>query len=199
MTVASEDKRYHRVVEEAWSRLRDRPSLLSPREFEIVEGWRRRGIPTRVVLEVMNGRARRHAAGGRSIAVLAAAVEEAWSALAAGRTAPAPAASEPPAKNPRDAWAGALERWRGHAPLGALLRSLIAAAERGASVQEIDERLDAALADAAPAELRGAAERATSVALAPFRGRMPEDEFQRTSTRARLDRLRDALELPRLA
>lgn len=197
MTAPDEDRRYHRLVERAWSRLRDRATVLSPREFEVVEGWRRRGIPARIVLEVIDRRARHGSSAGRSLAYLAGAVDEAWSAVAAGR---APAATVPErigASAPSRAWEAAAARWSGHEELSAILRRAAAEAREGTDAAVLDAGLDDQIAGAAPRELLEAAERATSAALTAFRGRMPAAEFQRTFARARADRLRDALGLPR--
>jgi len=191
-------KRYHRTIEGAWARLRDRPGVLSPREFEVVEGWRRRGIPTGVVLEVMRAQARR-ASALRSLSYLGPAVEKAWSAVTTGRAGEAPAPGPASGADPRTAWRKALAQPSGHDPLDALLAELVRASEGGIPAPAIDARLDAELPAAAPRALLDEVDRTAAAALAPFRGRMLREEFDRTLARARVDRLRAALGLPRLA
>lgn len=200
MTQAADEKRYLRAVEAAWSRLRARATLLSPRDFEVVDGWRRRGIPLRIVLEVLDYQARRGtSAGTRSLAYLASAVEESWAAVAAGRSAIATPASLPPSTGGgRPDWKSALAGMSDGTPLKQLVQRLIADADAGAAAALIDERLDDELWTVTPPELLAGVEEAARSALAPFRGRMPDAEFDKTFRRARADRLRDALQLPRL-
>ena len=69
----------------------------------------------------------------------------------------------------------------------------------GALSRALDGALDAGLAVAAPADVLDRCEAETRSALAPFRGRMTDEEFGMTFERARADRLRAALGLPRLA
>jgi hypothetical protein len=194
-----DERRYVRSVEDAWARLRARPTVLSPRDFEIVDGWRRRGIPVGVVLEVLDHQAKRRTSGGRrSLAFLATAVEEAWSAVSGGRSATAaPATSAGPGVG--DAWRAAAVRAAAGTPLHSLLVELQSEAEAGTAAAELDRRLDEALPGVVPPEILARAERETAAALASFRSRMSEDEFARTSSRARADRLRAALSLPRIA
>jgi hypothetical protein len=193
VTAGGDERRYFRAVEEAWSRLRARPTVLSPRDFEIVDGWRRRGIPLGVVLEVFDHAAKRRVAvGRRSLAYLASAVEEAWATVAGGRATsavePRPAAPSRPLP-PRGVAAGT--------PLDALLRRLREEADAGVAPAVLDERLDEALPRLAPPEMVARAERETAEALASFRSRMRADEFAKTFSRARADRLRAELSLPR--
>lgn len=199
MTRPPDGRSYVRAIEAAWSRFSARPTVLSPREFELVEGWRRRGVPLAVVLEVLEHQARR--GGGRrprSLAYLTPAVEQAWAAVAVGRAADA---SPPPPFAPRSArerWSEAFGRAPQGTPLHALLARLLERSDAGDDPGSLDEALDAALADAVPAELRERCDRETSAALAPFRERMTAEEFRRTCRRGRDDRLREALGLPRL-
>jgi len=192
------ERAYARAIETAWSRMKGRPVVLSPREFELVASWRRDGIPLRVVLEVLNDEARR--AGGRreprSMGLLAAAVREAGRVVAEGRAAPRGFAPAPP--SPAAAlWRRALEAAPEDAPVHAAIASLIASAADGMPADELDRRLDEELMRCAPrAEIEAASE-ASRVALAPFRERMPRDEHERAVARATVDRLRDTLGLPR--
>lgn len=82
---------YARAIERAWSAVRGKPSLLSPKEFALVADWHARGIPFGLVIEaiVEVSRARRGRAGraARTLRYFAPAVEEAWSAVRQGRVA----------------------------------------------------------------------------------------------------------------
>jgi hypothetical protein len=197
---APTESAYARAVESAWARLRGRPVVLSPREFELVAGWRRAGVPLNVVLEVLDHEARRRGGNPRSLGAVAPAVREAALAVASGRTAsartPAWAASEA---------APAIERWRralagaAHPPLSDLLEHVLGEAAAGASPHALDEALDRGLAQRAPDALVRAASEEARRSLEPFRARMDPTEHERAITRAIVDRLRRALDLPRAA
>lgn len=188
------DGPYVRAVEAAWSKLRGRPTVLSPRDFETVSGWRRRGIPLSVVLEVFDHRAKRRGAGGGwSLAYLASEIESAWETVASGRSvAAAPAASE---ERP-SRWCEAALRQPEGSELRALVEGLAAQGEAGAAAAELEDRLDVALLRIAPPALILEAEAETSKALAAYRTRMPPDELRRTQARGVNDRLRRLLSLP---
>ena len=44
---------YARALAEALSRLRERPTVLSPRDWSLVSEWYSRGIPLGLVLDVL--------------------------------------------------------------------------------------------------------------------------------------------------
>ena len=191
---------YARAVESAWSRLRGRPVVLSPREFELVAGWRRAGVPLSVVLEVLDHEARRRGGNPRSLGAVAPAVREAALAVAAGRTAsvrPHPGSSAEAAP--------AIERWRSalaeaaHAPLRDLLEHLLREATAGAPPHALDATLDRELPRRAPHALVHTASEEARRSLEPFRTRMDRTEHERAMTRAVVDRLRQTLDLPRAA
>ena len=193
------EKAYVRAVEDAWSRVRGRAVVLSPREFELVAGWRRRGISLALVLEALAHQTRRASrrGGSRSLAALSPAVEAAWEAVAGGRSAalvPVAAALRP---DPLLAWRRRAAE-QADTGIGRLLARLLAEADRGVSAAELDIALDAEILAAADPALRAAAEAAAEAALAPFRGRMREPELARTRSRATTDHLRAACALPRL-
>src|SRR5262249_40660864 len=102
---ADDPKRYHRTIEEAWARLKARPGLLSPREFAVVEEWRRRGIPAALIVEVFDARGR-SGASLRSLSYLAGAVNEAWQSVAAGRAG----APVRPKRRAGPAWDAVMDR-----------------------------------------------------------------------------------------
>ena len=99
---------------------------------------------------------------------------------------------------PESAWAAGLTRSDLPPALRALLERLLASLRDGAEAAALDALLDETLPRLAPPDLVDAAERETTAALAPFRARMPAAELARTRVRARADRLRAALGLPRL-
>jgi hypothetical protein len=193
-------RRYIRAVESAWSKVLGRPAVISPREFEAIDAWRRRGIPLAVVLEVIADSGRRGSGRApKALTALARAVEESWSVVAAGRAAPDRAGSLPPRTDVRRAWENALGRCPEGAPLRELLFRLLAQEAAGESGALLDAALDAALPDAVRGDSRARASDETTRALAEFRPRMSEGEYRTLFARALADRLRAALHLPRLA
>lgn len=199
MSQGADERRYVRAVEAAWSKVLGRQALVSPREFETIDGWRRRGIPLTVVLEVIASESRRRSGRGpRAITALAKAVSEAWDVVAGGRTAPQVTPAAAPRSGPRDAWAEGLARCPETGALRSLLTRALAEEAGGATHESLDALLDASLADAVPEQLLAEAEAETARALEAYRGRMSEDEFRRTCARALVDRLRRVLALPRL-
>jgi len=195
-----EDRRYVRAIEAAWSKLLGRAAVVSPREFETIDGWRRRGVPVAVVLEVITDLGKRRGRSTpRSLSGLARAVEETWAVVAAGRTASQPTGAPPPAIDTQAAWARARRESPEGSPLETLLSRLLAARAAGSDAAEVDAELDRSLPGAVPPELLAAATTGASQALSVFRGRMSEDELRKVTERAVADRLREALRLPRLA
>jgi hypothetical protein len=197
---AGDERHYVRAVERAWSELLGRPAVVSPREFEAIDGWRRRGIPLAVVLEVIadfGKRRTRHPP--KALTALTRAVNETWSAVAAGRAGPVAADTRPERSDALHAWEQVLGRCREGDPLRALLARLLDDATRGESGPILDDRLDASLPGAVPGELLASATARTEQALADFRRRMSAGEFRNTFVRALADRLRETLGLPRLA
>jgi hypothetical protein len=197
---APDDRRYIRAVEAAWSSLLGRPSVVSPREFETIDRWRRRGIPLSVVLEVIAAAGRRRSGKApRALTALADAVEESWAVVAAGRTATAAAEPSPTRTDATRVFAAALARAPEGAPLHALLAELVADARAGAEPSVLDARLDRSLPGAVPGDVLERAAAETRRELAGFRDRMSEAEFGTMLVRAVCDRLRQSLDLPRLA
>jgi hypothetical protein len=195
----AEDRRYVRVIEAAWSNLLGRAAVVSPREYETIDGWRRRGIPASVVLEVIADIGKRRGrATPRSLSGLSRAVEDAWAVVAAGRTASHPASAPGPAREAPDAWAVARSESREGSPLETLLSRLLAARAGGVAPAELDAELDRLLPEAVASDLLDAATVEAARALAAFRGRMSEDELRKVRERAIVDRLRETLRLPRL-
>lgn len=190
---------YARAVEQALARARGRPGVLSPRDWARVADWCGRGVPLTLVLEALeeaSARARRSGSEVRSLAFLTAAVEEAWRTVESGRVVPSSPATDPggrgwpwgPAREglPHD---GALARWLDEAQ---------ARLVSGVDAATLDSELEELLPDLAGAEALARATAEVDRALAPFRARMTEAEFDTTRCRAVTDTLRRALRLPPL-
>jgi len=195
-----DERRYVRAVEAAWSKILGRAAVVSPREFDTIDSWRRRGIPLSVVLEVIaEAGKRRSGRGTQALTALSHAVSEAWEVVAAGRAAPHVPEVLPARSEARRAWEVACARCPETGRLRALLTSLMAEEERGGAPEALDAALDASLSGAVAEETLLRATEETSRALEGFRGRMSEAEFRKTFSRALADQLRRALALPRLA
>lgn len=198
--------RYVRAIERALGDRGDRPFVLSPRDYARARDWYARGIPLGLVLEALEERSPR----GRGVptgrrpglAHVARAVEESWDAVRDGRVS-RPGIEE---SGPLPTVADALDRWRrarDAAADGSALRSLLdrclGALERGDTAQSLDAALDAAIAGAASPDLVARVETEADHELQPFRRRMEPRVFEATRNRSVVDRLRRALDLPRLA
>lgn len=200
MSVAANERRYIRAVERAWSKILGRAAVVSPREFEAIDGWRRRGIPLAVVLEVLADFGKRHAGQTpRSLTALTREVESAFSVVAAGRAAPTVADARPSRADARCLWEEARGRCPEGRPLHALLTRLLAEEADGTTAPVLDAALDASLPGAVPEAALASATEETVRALEEFRRRMSDEEFHKTFARALADRLRGTLGLPRLA
>jgi len=200
LSPGSDERRYIRAVEGAWSKVLGRPAVVSPREFEAIDSWRRRGVPLTVVLEVIAEAGKRRSSGSaKALTALVRAVEEAWSVVSAGRASPEVSASLPPRADARQAWEACRDRCPEGAPLRALLAALLAEEASGVSGPALDAALDRSLPGAVPAETLASARDQTERALQAFRGRMSGEDYEATFTRALADRLRATLALPRLA
>jgi len=194
------ERRYVRAIEAAWSRIQGRPVVISEREFELVDGWRKRGIPLATVLEVLGDLERRR--GGRtprSLAYLQPAVDRAWAPVAAGRVVPPtlPKPTAPPLV-PSLAWVAARPGLPEETPLRLLVDRLLEEADRGAPPGELDAILDREIVGAADAETLDRVTREVRGALAGYSVKMTPEEFARTYDRALRDALRRAVKLPRL-
>ena len=200
MSQGGDERRYVRAVEAAWSKVLGRQAVVSPREFETIDAWRRRGIPLTVVLEVIaHAGKRRSGRGPQAITALAKGVSEAWEVVAAGRTAQDPTYARPMPSGARRAWEEALDRCPEPGTLRTLLTGLLAREAEGAAPETVDAALDASLEGAVPESVLTEATAETARALGEFRERMSEEEFRKTFERALVDRLRGTLALPRLA
>jgi hypothetical protein len=187
-------------VEDAWSKMAGRPVVVSPREFEAIDGWRRRGIPLAVVLETFHAASRKRSGRlPRSLTALSPAVEQAFAVVAAGRAGTAAEDPAPTRSDARLAWEAALARCAENEPLRGLLTRLLAEEAAGAEAIALDSALDLALPAVVSASQLAEAREETQKRLSEFRARMSDDELRSTYDRALARRLRGMLALPRVS
>jgi len=195
MTLAT----YARAVARTWFAVSGRAGVLSSRDFARIADWHARGIPVELVREVARscagtgGRAR----APRSLAALAAQVEEAWAVIRDGRLASAGsvvAAAAPPG----GAWRAARARLPADSPLARLLGTLLDRLACGEAPRALDDELDRELEAAAPPEQVERARAAVDRDLGDFAGRLGPADLRRVAARAQVDKLRRLLGLPRL-
>jgi hypothetical protein len=200
VNTARADRSYIRAVEAAWSRLVGRAVVVSPREFEAIDGWRRRGIPLTIVLEALAALGKRRSGHPpRSLTALGPAIDEAFAVVASGRVATTVTDPAPPRSEARRAWETALSGSPADAPLRTLLTGLLAEEARGAEPSALDAALDASLPASVSEAQLAVAQEETRSRLAEFRSRMSGEEFRSTFDRALAERLRVMLALPRMS
>jgi len=200
---------YARALEQALSRIRERPVVLSPRDWNLVVQWHAREIPLGVVLEALEdaaarSRKRRSGSGPRSLAYIAGAVEEAWDLIRSGRGAPVDAspAQLPTLAQVRESWERAAERAAGegeNAALCALLRELLARLDRGETPADLDREVDRRISGCFPAAEVARIEEQVDAELVPFRERVPKAALESTRSRSVARRLRRSLGIPPLS
>ncbi len=202
----AEDQAYFAQVESAFLRLRGRATLLSAADWQTAAGWRRRGIPIGLVVQVMETLfARRAARKQRTISSLryfSAAVEGAWEEVvelqAGGRLAPpAPLAIEdrlarlaaalPEGLADRTAWEARIARAAGELP------EIEASLARwdGEILLELDRRLTQ--------DERQQIEIAVAEALGRLRARWTDEEVSEAEAGIRRRLLRRHFGLPLLS
>jgi hypothetical protein len=194
--------RYARAIERRLAERGERPIVLSPRDWTRISGWHAAGVPLALVLESIDAafepQRRRARARPRSLAYVATLVDESWRVVLDGRRAPTGAPEPPVQAPPLDAWRRRLEAADPGSALHRLLDRLVRAVEDGTTPQAVDDELDRAIANAAPAALGLEATRAADGHVARLRGRMPADSIERARALARVSWLRRRLALPRL-
>jgi len=198
---------YARALEQALSRIRERPVVLSPRDWNLVVEWHARHIPLGVVLEALEdaaarSRKRRSGSGPRSLAYIADAVDEAWDLIRSGRSArdgasPAPL---PTLAQIRESWERAAERAaRDHAALCALLRELLARLDRGEPPADLDREVDRRISGCFPAAEIAGIEEQVDAELVSFRERLPAAALEKTRSKSIARRLRRSFGIPLLS
>jgi hypothetical protein len=195
---------YARELERAMSRVRQRPVVLSPRDWELVVDWHARQIPLAVIQEALDeaaARARKRGSSGpRSLSYLARTVDEAWDLIRGGRLDPLDAAipGSPSMAEVREVWSRARESAGKETPLAALIEELLRRLDDGEAPEDVERRLEGSIVDHAPPELAERIRAEVGAELAPFSGRIPPADLEATSRRAVVTRLRRFLGLPRL-
>jgi hypothetical protein len=193
--------RYARAIESRWSELLGRPVVFSPRDWSKVARWHALRIPLEIVEEAMGAalEQRRAREGARGIAELAPRIEEAWSVILDGRRSPPRDPGASPAPEPWCRWRRRIEMEAVGSPLAKLLEELLGRLEGGEAGVALDEELDRRLAGSVASALRDRVFAEVTEETEPFRARMSADRLEATRRRASVDRLRRALDLPRLA
>ena len=191
---------YAREIERQWSRLLDRPVVLSPKDWSLISDWHARSIPLSVILDAMqhlneNPRGR---SAPRSLAYLVPAVEETWQVVLDGRRAAPAAARRPEAPDPVQCWRRCLAGLERSSALHGLLAGLLAQFEAGRDGEALDDALDARIAGDAPRDLLARVRGEVEGELAPFEDRLDPGTRERTLNAAVALRLRRLLGLPRL-
>ena len=191
---------YAREIEREWSRILDRPIVLSPKDWVLISDWHARAIPLPLILESMRHAAERpgRRAAPRNLAYVAPGVEETWQVVLDGRRGSSALPTRRPAAvpDPIEAWRARREAEGGNSPLGRLLGDLLDAHENGEAAEAIDLRLDESLDTRVPEGLLDTTRDQVDADLAPFVERMDDVTFDRTRRAAIVDRLRRALNLP---
>ncbi len=189
---------YAREIERQWSRILDRPVVLSPKDWALISDWHAREIPLSLILESIRYLAQTPVRRApRSLAYLAPAVEEAWGVVVEGRRPRGPRLLQHTADGVT-LWRQRLETETGASPLGGLLLELLGARDAGEPADALDRRLDEQLPSAVSDDLLSTTRQRVDAELAPFRDRMDASTFDQTRRAAIVDRLRRALGLPYL-
>lgn len=188
---------YAREIERRWSRMLERPVVLSPKDWALISDWHARSIPLSLIVESMRHSAESpgRRAAPRNLAYIAAAVEEAWEVVLDGRRASLPPAPAP-LRDPVEAWRRRLDAEDVGSALHELLFELLTAYENGEAAETIDRRLDERLRTSVDADLLRATLDQVDTELAPFAERFDDATLERTRRAAVVDRLRRALDLP---
>ena len=193
-----ENRAYAREVERRWSRLHERPVILSPKDWALLSDWQARGVPLWILDEAMQAAVERRSGREppRSLAYLAPAVEEAWGLVLEGRRRDEPL-PRPPAADPRRRWQEVALEQPG-SPLAELVGGLLERLDAGEAAAAIDEELDRGLAPAVGPERVAPITALVERELSPFAERMTPAILAETTRAAVVLRLRRELGLPRL-
>jgi hypothetical protein len=189
---------YAREIEREWSRMLDRPVVLSPKDWVLISDWHARSIPLSLILESMRHTMERpgRRSPPRNLGFVSAAVEEAWQVVLDGRRGTPIPETPTPLVDPVDAWCNRRDAERAGSALRSLLSRLLNSLEEGQKPQTVDRSLDESLETAVSDDLLGATRSEIDAELAPFADRMDDETLDRTRRTAILDRLRRALNLP---
>lgn len=202
---------FARAVEQTFQRLRERPSLLSPEDFQRVLRWHRTGIPLGLVLTTMkvvfqraaSSRPRRRPS---SLAYCEGAIEEAWEASRdirvgsrAWTAAPDPDLAEELERAARcvlESGAPEETRTRIATRLRALALGDSSFTDRVDAVAAVDGELLAACRLALEPEQAASLARETEKQVAPYLRRLSPPDLERTTRLVEARHLRRLFRLP---
>jgi hypothetical protein len=195
---------YARAIEGALARSRERPVILSPRDWALVSEWYAREVPLALVLELLEEEAARERRGKRrrapGLAHLSTAVQESWDAVRGGRADRLQRPRRLPALGSvRQAWQRAAAEAAAGSPLERSITRLLERLDRGDPAVELDRDLDRVVLSCSPRALLTRLDPEVRAEIEPFRSRMAPERFTATRNRALAARLRQALNLPRLS
>ena len=189
-------RQYVRKLEEALARRGEGPRVFTQRDYRLATRWHEEGIPLGLILEILD----RRKVAARTLAQVAARVEESWKAVCAGRLRERdePAPPGPVPTEPDRRLESALENAAPSSGLQRLLLRILEEQRAGAPPDVLERIIDAELPGAVlPRQLQEAEEQAR-ISLAAHRDRMPPQAFRETIRRSVLARLRRAAGIPRL-
>jgi len=205
---AAEDHAYFRTLEEAFLHLRGSATLLAAADWQVAREWRRAGVPTELVIEVMRAlfarqRERAPKRGISSLRYFRAAVAAAWDealALQAGGNRVATAAEPSVAERLAALSARLPAQLPGRADLAAALGALSGSVEAvEPELAKLDARtlarLEAGLDDGG----RKAIDDEVARALAPLGSRLSPAARNEAANRLRGQALRRRFGLPLLS
>lgn len=193
--------RYARAIERRWSALSDEAVVLSRRDWSRIEHWYAVGIPLGLIDEVIAEAAApdQRPKRLRRLSDLAGRVEQAWAVVVEGRVATEGSTTAPSSFDPAVCWDRRIASEPAGSALAGLLAELLSRYRAGEGPSLVDDELDRRLDAAVDPLTEEAVEREVDRELAPYRGRLDAEQLAATRTKARLERLRRRLDLPRLA
>ena len=187
-------------IERGWSELVERPVVLSRRDWACISRWHSWGLPLELIEQalryVVQSKPGREP---RGLGELVPTIEESWNVILQGRIPPHSAEADPTAHDPRAAWDRRLGQEPPDSPLARTLTDLLAPLDDGDAPELLEEELDRRLPEVAPAELVDRVLAELERELSEYRSRIPAERLRATRALACSRRLRQALDLPRLA
>ena len=193
--------RYARAIEQRWSRVLDEALVLSRRDWSRIEDWYAAAIPLGLIDEVIAEAATpdRRGKRPRRLSDLAGRVEQAWAVVVEGRVAADGSTTGPVSFDPTACWDRRIEGEPVGSALAGLLEELLSRFRAGEAPSLVDDELDRRLDAVVDPLTDEAVEREVDRELAPYVDRLNADQLAATRSKARVQRLRRRLDLPRLA
>lgn len=192
--------RYARAIERRWVALVDRPVVLSRRDWSQITRWHSRGVPLDLIEEALRSAVQPERGRGlRGLAQIASEVDEAWSLILQGRLSPDSVETGRPPTDPREAWQRCIGNETAGSALANALTGLLERLDQGQDPGLLDLELERRLPELAPGRLVDRVLGELQAELASYASRMSPERLRETRKRACEKRLRQALNLPRLA